>query len=203
MQTGLIADVDLKKRIKSCDICNASFAATKTQHRPNPIVWFDRKALVLIAGQAPGLKVYQDGRPFWDKSGDRLRDWLGVTKDEFYALSNFAIVPMAFCFPGYNSKGADLPPPKVCADTWRADVMENFKSIKLTILVGGYAQKWHLGTEQTVTKRVKDWRKLAPKVFVLPHPSWRNSGWLKRNPAFELDVVPALRQRVREILDGR
>ncbi len=109
----------LKREIACCAICAGRFAATVTAHEPRPVVWFDRGARILIAGQAPGMRVHQSGKPFTDPSGDRLRGWLGLSMEEFYDRSRVAIVPMAFCFPGYDAKGSDLPPPKICAQTWR------------------------------------------------------------------------------------
>ena len=154
----------------------------------------------MIAGQAPGRRVHASGRPFADPSGDRLRDWLGIGEDEFYDRQRVTIVPMAFCFPGYNEKGSDLPPPPICAKTWRAQVFHQLGDIPLMILVGGYAQKWHLRRPGTVADTVKSWRSHAPRVFPLPHPSWRNTAWLKRNPWFEAELLPKLRMRVSDVL---
>jgi uracil-DNA glycosylase len=157
----------------------------------------------LIVGQAPGARVHASGRPFTDPSGDRLRDWLGLDETQFYDLSQVAIVPMAFCFPGYDAKGADLPPPPLCAATWRREVMAALPEIRLTVLVGAVAQRWHLGTRDPVSAVVRTWQDTAPHVFPLPHPSWRNTGWLKANPWFDQEVIPALRARVAEVMqDG-
>ncbi len=147
------------------------------------------------------MRVHESGLPFNDPSGDRLRHWLGVDRDAFYDRRLFAILPMAFCFPGYDSKGSDLPPPKICAKTWRAQSMAAMPQIKLVLLVGGYAQAWHIGT-RSVTKAVEDWRSHGPRYVPLPHPSWRNTGWLKRNPFFEEETVPWLRGRVSELRAG-
>ncbi len=190
----------LKAEITACQICRARFAASATGHTPRPVVWFGQDARIVIAGQAPGIRVHDSGRPFADPSGDRLRDWLGLTKDAFYDRKHISIVPMAFCFPGYNAKGADLPPPPICAKTWRTRLFQLLGDIPLTILVGGYAQKWHLSRPGSVTDTVTRWRDHAPRVYPLPHPSWRNTGWLKRNPWFESDLLPELRARVREVL---
>ena len=186
----------LSAEISACQLCAGRFAATATAHAPRPVVWFRPEARILIAGQAPGLRVHEAGRPFADPSGDRLRDWLGVSEDEFYDLKR-----VAFCFPGYDAKGSDLPPPPVCARTWRAATMAALPGIRLTILVGGYAQKWHLGAGTGVTDRVRAWRDHAPAVFPLPHPSWRNTAWLRKNPWYATDLLPVLRARVREVLD--
>ncbi len=170
--------------------------------RPRPVVWFRAGARILVASQAPGSRVHAAGTPFWDRSGDRLRAWMGVSDEEFYDRDRVAIVPMGFCFPGYDAAGSDLPPPRICAATWRAAAMAHLGPVPLTLLIGGYAQAWHLGPGAAggVTATVARWREHAPAVFALPHPSWRNTGWLKRNPWFEEDVVPALRARVREVL---
>ena len=193
--------MDLADDIRACRLCADRFAATATAHGPRPVVWFQPGARILIAGQAPGARVHDSGQPFTDRSGDRLRDWMGVTGPEFYDLSRVAIVPMAFCFPGYDAKGSDLPPPPICAVTWRAQVLHSLGPLPLTLLVGGAAIRWHLGLRD-VTQAVADWRApAAGGVFPLPHPSWRNTGWLKRHPWFEADLLPALRARVREVLD--
>ena len=130
--------------LSKCRLCAERFAATKTQHEPRPVFLGDPSARILIAGQAPGARVHQSGLPFTDPSGDRLRDWMDVTEAEFYDPARIAILPMAFCFPGYNEKSADLPPPPICARTWRARVIAGFPNIRLTVVIGQYAQKWHL-----------------------------------------------------------
>lgn len=192
----------LADEIAACRLCAGRFAATKTAHEPRPVVWFRPEARVLIAGQAPGMRVHKSGKPFDDPSGERLRDWLGMNAQEFYDLSRVAVVPMAFCFPGYDAGGSDLPPPPLCGQTWHDRVMAALESVELTVVVGGYAQKYHLGVRTGVTETVRDWRAHAPGVFALPHPSWRNTAWLKRNPWFEAELLPALRARVKEVMDG-
>ncbi|WP_299621955.1 uracil-DNA glycosylase family protein [uncultured Tateyamaria sp.] len=192
--------MNLPDDIRACRICADRFAATETGHAPRPVVWFKPGARILIAGQAPGARVHDSGRPFTDPSGDRLRDWLGMDEATFYDRDKLAIVPMAFCFPGYDAKGSDRPPPKICAKTWRAPVMDHVGDVPLILLIGGYAQSWHLGTKTGVTDTVAGWRDYAPRAFPLPHPSWRNTGWLKKNPWFAADVLPALRARVQEVL---
>jgi uracil-DNA glycosylase len=164
------------------------------------VVWFRPGARILIAGQAPGMRVHKAGRPFADPSGDRLRRWMGVTPDHFYDRDRIAIVPMAFCFPGYDAGGSDLPPPRICAETWRARVMAALGQVDLCLLVGAHAQRWHLPGRDGVTARVRAWRDHAPGVFPLPHPSWRNTAWLSKNPWFEAELIPALRHRVKEVL---
>jgi uracil-DNA glycosylase len=189
----------LAAQIGTCRLCRDRFALTATRHAPRPVVWFRPGARVLIVGQAPGARVHASGRPFTDRSGDRLRDWMGVTEAQFYDLSRVAIVPMAFCFPGYDAKGSDLPPPPICAATWRDLVMAQLQP-RLTLLVGGSAMRWHLGA-RNVTDTVRDWQAHAPAVFPLPHPSWRNTGWLRANPWFQDRLLPELRAAVAGQLD--
>ena len=137
----------LADEIRACRLCAAQFAATATGHEPRPVMWFRPAARVLIAGQAPGARVHASGRPFTDPSGDRLREWLGLDEAEFYDRDRLAIVPMAFCFPGYDAKGSDLPPPRRCAQHWRRRVLDSLPELRVIFLVGGYAQQWHLGRE--------------------------------------------------------
>jgi len=197
-----MTDDSLHSRLAACRLCAGRFAATVTAHQPRPVVWFRRSARLLIAGQAPGVRVHQVGEPFRDASGDRLRDWTGLSETEFYDLARVAVVPMAFCFPGYDAKGSDLPPPPLCARTWRNEVTASLPDIRLTLLVGGAAQRWHLGTRQGVTETVADWRRhcAESRAFPLPHPSWRNTGWLKRHPWFAADLLPNLRVAVRDVM---
>ena len=192
----------MANKLRACVVCKDRFAATVTGHAPRPVVWFRPGARVLIAGQAPGMRVHASGKPFTDPSGDRLRSWMGVDEATFYDRGRIAIVPMAFCFPGYDAKGSDLPPPKICAQTWRQPILDSLPEVGLTLLIGGYAQNWHLGRRAKggVTATVAHWRDLAPSVFPLPHPSWRNTAWLKKNPWFEAEVLPALRARMAEVL---
>lgn len=192
--------VELRKEISTCRMCAQRFLRTHTGHEPRPVVWFRPGARLLIAGQAPGMRVHNSGKPFDDPSGMRLREWLGIDEAAFYDQDRVAIVPMAFCFPGYDAKGADLPPPRICARTWHARVMSCLSEIKLTVLVGGYAHKHHLKTRKGVTDTVRSWRDHAPHLFPLPHPSWRNTAWLKKNPWFETDVLPELRTSVQKVL---
>lgn len=192
----------LERDISHCTLCADRFAATATAHVPRPVVWFRPRARMLIAGQAPGARVHNSGKPFTDPSGDRLRTWLGIDEELFYDRDRVAIVPMAFCFPGYDARGSDLPPPMICADTWHAQVMQGLRNVQLTILVGAHAHRWHLRTRAPVTKTVMDWRAHAPLVFPLPHPSWRNTAWLRKNPWFATDLLPVLRDRVQEVMNG-
>ncbi|MEM9250649.1 MAG: uracil-DNA glycosylase family protein [Pseudomonadota bacterium] len=193
----------VQDEITACRICTPRFAATHTAHAPRPVVWFGAGARILVAGQAPGARVHASGRPFDDPSGVRLRSWMGIDEATFYDLARIAILPMAFCFPGYNAKGSDLPPPPICARTWHTAAMAALGAVPLTLLVGGYAHRYHLGragAEGGVTATVQRWRAHLPNVFPLPHPSWRNTAWLKKNPWFEAELLPVLRARVAAVL---
>ena len=193
----------LRQEIAACRICAARFAATATAHEPRPVAWFHGSARLLIAGQAPGMRVHQSGKPFTDPSGERLRDLLGLDEADFYDMDRVAIVPMAFCFPGYDAKGSDLPPPAICAATWRARVMTVLPAVRLVLAVGGAAMRWHLGPGK-VTDQVRGWRHWLDVrgVLPLPHPSWRNTSWLKKNPWFEAELLPVLRARVKEAMEA-
>jgi uracil-DNA glycosylase len=190
----------LESQIAACTQCADRFAVTETAHAPRPVVWFRPQARILIAGQAPGARVHESGKPFTDPSGDRLREWLGLTSEAFYDRDRIAIIPMAFCFPGYDQKGGDLPPPRICAETWHHRVMAELRHVELKIIVGGHAHRWHLDSKTGVTDTVARWRSFGESVIPLPHPSWRNTGWLKKNPWFEGEVLPELRRRVREVM---
>lgn len=203
----------LTTEIAACRLCAEDFAATKTAHAPRPVVRVSATARLCIAGQAPGLRVHRSGLPFDDPSGDRLRAWLGVDRATFYDDRRIAILPMAFCFPGYNAKGADLPPPKRCAQTWRDRLMAAHGQLELILLVGQYAQAWHLGARRrrSLTETVGAWREFldadspadpsAPtRLLPLPHPSWRNNSWLKKNPWFEAELLPHLRRETHRLV---
>lgn len=159
------------------------------------------KARIRIIGQAPGTRVHASGVPFDDPSGDRLRDWLGINKSQFYNEDFLAITPMGFCFPGLNDKGSDLPPRKECAPLWQNKLTKAFTNIELTLLVGQYAQKLYLGKsrQKNLTETVRNWRDYGPDVIPLPHPSWRNNVWIKKNPWFN-DVLEHLKARVLDCL---
>lgn len=200
MGTGL---ADLVARIRVCRICRDAPLARPLPHEPRPVVVASSTARVLIAGQAPGLRVHETGIPFNDRSGDRLRDWLGVSRAAFYDPDNFAIVPMGFCFPGYDATGSDLPPRRECAPAWRAALIAAMPQVELVLTVGLYAQAWHLGGAHagSATRTVAGWRSILeapglPRHLPLPHPSWRNTGWLKRNPWFEAELLPVLRHEI-------
>lgn len=189
----------LLAEIAACRAC-----AGELPHAPRPVTFVRREVKLLIAGQAPGRRVHESGVPFTDPSGDRLRQWLGIDSETFYGRPEIGVAAMAFCFPGTNPKGGDFPPPPRCAQLWRPRLLEQLPNLELTLLVGGYAQAWALGERAGVnmTETVRRWRDYLPKYLPLPHPSWRNTGWLKRNPWFAAEATPFLRRRVREILAG-
>ncbi len=170
---------------------------------PRPILQVHPAARILIAGQAPGRRAHQRGVPFGDPSGDRLRGWLGVDRGTFYDATRIAIVPMGFCYPG-TGRGGDLPPRPECAPAWRQRVLAALPAVELTLVIGRFAQAWHLGARRsaTLTETVADWRAFWPAIVPLPHPSPRNADWLRRNPFFAAELLPLLRDRVRRLLDS-
>ena len=200
----------LRSAIAACRLCRdapAKGEADRLPHEPRPVATLSSTARILIAGQAPGLRVHESGLPFNDASGDRLRQWLAVDRESFYNPDHFAIMGMGFCFPGYDAAGSDLPPRRECAQLWRQRAMDAMPQIELILTIGQYAQAWHLGAERmgSMTETVAEWRRYlltnrSPSVLPLPHPSWRNSGWLKRNPWFEAELLPVLQQRVKSLL---
>jgi uracil-DNA glycosylase len=188
---------DLLVEIRNCRICEAHLP-----HGVRPIVRASATAKILIAAQAPGLRVHETGLSFNDPSGDRLRSWLGIDREIFYDESRVAIVGMGFCFPGYTASGADKPPRPECAPTWQPRLAQVLPCFALTLAVGSYAIDWYLGARQkpTMTETVKAWREYGARFMPLPHPSWRNNAWLKKNPWFETELLPDLRKRVRRAL---
>ena len=186
---------DLLRDVRACALCEAHLPLG-----PRPVVQADRDARMLIASQAPGRRVHESGVPFDDPSGDRLRDWLGIGADVFYDPKRVAIVPMAFCYPGAGHSG-DLPPRPECAPAWREALLAQLSGLELTLVVGSYAQQYHFGAAASLTDRVKSWRSDWPQRVPLPHPSPRNNLWLRRNPWFEAELLPALRGGVAEVLD--
>lgn len=164
-----------------------------------PVFQLSRSARLLIASQAPGTKAHASGIPFDDASGDRLRDWIGLSKEEFYDARRIAILPMGLCYPGRAANSGDAPPRAECAPLWREKLLEQMPALRLTLLVGGYAQAHVLGPG-AVTDRVRNFHACLPDYFPLPHPSWRSRHWAAKNEWFEADVLPALRKRVRRIL---
>jgi uracil-DNA glycosylase len=185
--------------VRACTICTAHLPLG-----PRPVLQADARARILIAGQAPGSKVHASGVPFDDASGERLRQWMGLGREEFYDPKLVAILPMGFCYPGTGASG-DLPPRKECAPQWRAHLLSAMPLIELTLVIGQYAMAWHLPGEVTknLTETVRAWRQHWPAVLPLPHPSPRNNIWLKANPWFEMEVVPAVQARVRALLKPR
>jgi len=165
------------------------------------VVWVHADARILIVGQAPGKRVHESGVPWDDASGDRLRAWIGLHRTAFYERRNVAVAAMGFCFPG-TVKGADLPPRRECAPLWRPRLLPLLKNVRLTLLVGTYAQRYHLGAaaKPSLSETVAAWRDYPASIMPLPHPSWRNSAWLKRNPWFDADLLPVLRARVQAAL---
>jgi uracil-DNA glycosylase len=196
--------------IRACRICVESPIGRPLPHEPRPVVWGSATARILIAGQAPGTRVHASGKPFTDPSGDRLRSWMGISEAHFYDETRIAIVPMGFCFPGLDAKGGDLPPRRECAPAWRDDLLARMPAVDLVLAVGLHAQQYHLGprAKGSLTETVAGWRTILEEpapvpVLPLPHPSWRNSGWIKRNPWFEAELIPALQQLVATRLAGR
>lgn len=176
--------------------------------QPNPVCILSQTARIAICGQAPGIRVHNTGLPFNDPSGERLRQWLGVTPDEFYDPAQFAIIPMGFCFPGYDAHGSDLPPRRECREIWHDRIFDAMPQLELIIAIGQYAQAYHMGAQRakSMTATVMNWRdSLATRnargkhVLPVPHPSWRNSGWLKRNPWFDQELIPTLQRLVKEL----
>ena len=192
---GPNALIILLKEVRACTICAPALA-----DGPRPVLQVDARARILVAGQAPGRKVHDSGIPFDDASGDRLRDWMGLDRAAFYDPGLVAILPMGFCYPGTGTSG-DLPPRPECAPTWRARVLASMPNIALTLVIGQYAQGWHLPgcSAESLTDTVKVWRDHWPALLPLPHPSPRNNIWLKKNPWFTTEVIPVLQARVREI----
>jgi len=182
---------------RACTAC-----AGELPHAPRPVLRAAASARLMIVGQAPGTKVHETGIPWNDRSGDRLRDWLGLDPATFYDERRIAIVPMGFCFPGQDAKGGDLPPQRRCAPLWHPKLRPLLPRLTLTLLVGSYAQVYYLGAarQPTLDATVRAWRSFLPDFLPLPHPSWRNIGWLKRNPWFEGELVPALQAQVQEAL---
>jgi uracil-DNA glycosylase len=213
----MASDLDrLVADIRACRICRDAPRGRQLAHEPRPVVRVAARARIAICGQAPGVRVHNSGLPFDDASGDRLRDWMGVDRTTFYDEATIAFVPMGFCFPGHDAKKSDLPPRRECAAQWRAQVMAQLPKLELVLLIGQYAQSWHLARipglddlPKSLTATVTDWRRIydhsrqlnsEPRTLVLPHPSWRNSGWLKRHPWFTDDLLPVLREEVGNLV---
>jgi uracil-DNA glycosylase len=201
---------DLLHELSACRICrDAPVYGAALPHEPRPVIQASPTARLCIASQAPGTRVHLSGRPFTDASGVRLRAWLGLDEASFYDARRVAIVPMGHCFPGQDAKGADLPPRRECAPLWRQRIFAALPALELILLIGQYAQAWHLGPEAKggLTATVGRWREILggenrPALLPLPHPSWRNNGWLKAHPWYEAELLPDLRGRVRRLVEG-
>ena len=187
---------DLLEKVRACTLCEAHLPLG-----PRPVLQIHSDARILIAGQAPGSKVHQSGIPFDDASGDRLREWMGITKEVFYDERRIAILPMGFCYPG-SGKSGDLAPRKECAPAWRNQLLEQMPNIELSLVIGQYAQAWHMqdANPSKLTDKVRAWKKVWPAMLPLPHPSPRNNIWLKQNSWFAEEVLPSLKERVQRIL---
>lgn len=201
----------LISEIRACRRCVDDPLKRPLPHEPRPVLRVSPTARIAICGQAPGTRVHASGIPFTDPSGDRLHTWMGVTSDEFYDARRIAIIPMGFCFPGLDAKGSDLPPRPECAPLWRQRVLDSLPQIELMLLVGTYAQRWHLGADvrPTLTETVQDWSRIAarPKskdrpvtMLPLPHPSWRNTRWIKDHPWFAAELLPRVQRDVRRLM---
>jgi len=200
---------DLAREIEACRLCLTRPVRSPLPHEPRPVVRLSSTARLAICGQAPGTRVHESGIPFNDPSGDRLRDWMGIGRDIFYDISRLAIVPMGFCFPGQDAKGGDLPPRRECREAWHDRAFAAMGQVELVLAVGQYAQAYHLGRRRrsSLTETVRAWREIhgeggAPAILPLPHPSWRNNAWIRRNPWFAEETLPFLRQEVARLIPG-
>lgn len=195
MKSATTEFVELVKSVRQCRLCEKSLPLG-----PRPVLQVDSRATILIAGQAPGRRVHETGVPFDDPSGDRLRDWLGITPDVFYDATKVAILPMGFCYPG-TGKSGDLPPRPECAPAWRQQLLDHLENIELTLVIGQYAQKWHLpDVKKNLTETVRAWKDYGKGVMPLPHPSPRNNIWLKKNPWFAETLLPQLKRSAKRAL---
>lgn len=193
-------ELDLEKllrKVRACTACQAFLP-----HCTNPIIRAKTTARILIVGQAPGSKVHKTSIPWNDRSGDRLREWLNLDRDIFYDDSKIAIMPMGFCYPGVDKNGGDKPPRRECAPLWHAKIKAHLPEVQITLLVGSYAQRYYLSDKMkdNLNDTVTAFEEYLPHFLPLPHPSWRNTGWLKKNPWFLQKLVPVLQARVKEIL---
>ncbi len=186
----------LSKQIRQCTLCEPALP-----QGANPVFSASPDARILVVGQAPGIRVHRSGIPFDDPSGVRLREWLGVSRETFYDPSHFAILPMGFCYPG-TGKSGDLPPRPECAEAWRERLLSSLRQVELTLVIGQYAQRWHLPqVQKNLTETVRAWRDYGPGIVPLPHPSPRNNIWLKRNPWFSEYLLPSLKIMTQEALN--
>jgi uracil-DNA glycosylase len=187
----------LVEKARACRVCEAHLPLG-----PRPVLRASATAKLLIVGQAPGTKVHETGIPWNDASGDRLRRWLDLGRDTFYDENRIAIMPMGLCYPGIDKNGGDSPPRPECAPLWHPPLLALMPQVELVLLVGSHAQAWYLGKRRrkTMTDTVAAWREYLPRFIPTPHPSWRNTAWLKRNPWFEAELVPELRERIARML---
>lgn len=189
--------IPLLEEVRACTLC-ADFLPLP----PKPVLQAGEGARILIVGQAPGIRAHDSATPWNDPSGERLRDWLGVSREQFYDPGLFAIMPMGFCYPG-KGKSGDLPPRKECAPQWHERLLQQLPDIELTLLIGQYAQNYYLKDgHASLTERVRNWRSLPQEMLALPHPSPRNIGWFQRNPWLADELIPELQQRVARLLAG-
>ncbi len=193
--------------LRACRLCrDAPIHGPPLPHEPRPVVQGSATARLCIASQAPGTRAHASGKPFTDASGKRLREWLALDEATFYDAARVAILPMAACFPGLDVKGGDRPPRRECAERWRAELFAGLPQLQLVLTIGLYAQAWHLGSRPgRLTETVRGWRATfesprMPRLVPLPHPSWRNSGWLKSNPWFEAELLPVLRREIARLV---
>jgi uracil-DNA glycosylase len=188
----------LLEQVAACRLC-----AEHLPLGPRPVVQLHADAPILIIGQAPGTKVHESGIPWNDPSGDRLREWLGVDKDIFYDPTKVALMPMGFCYPGRVEKGGDAPPRKECAPHWHPQLLPALPRLRLTLLVGQYAHAYYLGRgrKRTLGDTVRAWEEYLPTYWPTPHPSWRVTNWMTKNPWYEEQALPALKKQVRELLE--
>jgi len=187
----------LVSEVQKCTLCEDNLPLGA-----RPVLQISSNEKILIAGQAPGIRVHKSGIPFDDPSGDRLRQWMGIDKNSFYNADKIAILPMGFCYPG-TGKSGDLPPRPECAVKWRTTLLDSMANIELVLAIGGYAQKWHMKTtkKKSLAETVKEWESYWPKLLPMPHPSPRNNIWLKKNPWFEADVLPRLQSKISTLLN--
>ena len=212
MDADCLTLATLVEDIRACRVCrDAPRYGPALSHEPRPVFQVSPSARICIAGQAPGVRVHASGRPYTDPSGVRLRSWLGIGEGIFYDPEIVAVVAMGFCFPGLDAKGGDLPPRRECAELWRKEMFALLPNLELILLVGRYAQKWHLGPKlvgKSLSETVARWRDIYqstdhPRLVPVPHPSWRNNAWLKHNPWFETELLPVLRADIAASLRPR